>query len=330
MTEPISLDRTVGTVQVKDTHKERLKQELTAMGLDELRLFPDLEGFARSNKIENTIRPMYPTKATLPKDILNLGITAYNQGNFVEAREEIERYLEKQRDDLKTRLLLTNIYVNLGLFKEALADLDALEMEATSSSPFITHMFYLNRANTKAATGNYDKALEDYDRALRIMDDPLPAKFNRGNCYFSLYRFSEALEDFEACVGHPIAAFNAGNTHLALGQLNLAEEEFELAMGGAEPPLYAPYNLNKLQQVKALIGEELFYRRWEPISYPGDMVLRITIPESPKEGWQSFPIAGNSGSIGNVGWGISGGGGKGFSGLGGMSIMVIGAPDNQS
>ena len=56
---------------------------------------------------------------------------------------------------------------------------------------------YLGRANTLQILGRYEASIEDYDRALEIKSDLANAYVNRGSAYSHLGEYEKAIADYE-------------------------------------------------------------------------------------------------------------------------------------
>jgi tetratricopeptide (TPR) repeat protein len=56
---------------------------------------------------------------------------------------------------------------------------------------------YLGRANTLNVMGRYEEAIEDYDTALEITPDLANAYINRGSAYSHLGEYEKAIADYE-------------------------------------------------------------------------------------------------------------------------------------
>ena len=56
---------------------------------------------------------------------------------------------------------------------------------------------YLGRANTLNIMGRYEEAIEDYDTALEITPDLANAYINRGSAYSHLGKYEKAIADYE-------------------------------------------------------------------------------------------------------------------------------------
>ena len=63
----------------------------------------------------------------------------------------------------------------------------------------MSRILYFNRGNVRAAAGNHNGAVADFDAALQQGYDPKrTVLYNRGNSKFALEMFEEAHADFEA------------------------------------------------------------------------------------------------------------------------------------
>jgi tetratricopeptide (TPR) repeat protein len=56
---------------------------------------------------------------------------------------------------------------------------------------------YLGRANTLQVLGRYEESIEDYNKALEIKSDLANAYINRGSVYSHLGEYEKAIADYE-------------------------------------------------------------------------------------------------------------------------------------
>ena len=76
-----------------------------------------------------------------------------------------------------------------------------------------------NRGHAKYMQVQFDKAVDDYDEALRLDPDLAVAMYNRATVRFRLGKYREAVEDFEkACEKEP------GNEEFKEGLKNCKEK----------------------------------------------------------------------------------------------------------
>ncbi len=83
-------------------------------------------------------------------------------------------------------------YVGLGEYRRAIEDFD----EALRLDPDFT-LAYNNRGLAYGDLGELRRAIEDYDQALRIDPGYAVAYYKRGNAYYNLSEYRRAIEDFD-------------------------------------------------------------------------------------------------------------------------------------
>jgi tetratricopeptide (TPR) repeat protein len=106
---------------------------------------------------------------------------------------------------------------------------------------------YCNRGQVYAEMGEYDKALEDLNRALELGASKesaatlVAARSGRALAYAGLGRYDEADRDFEQsiadCPANAWAHYNRGLTHHQRGNTAAAAESFRRALEASESPL---------------------------------------------------------------------------------------------
>ena len=82
--------------------------------------------------------------------------------------------------------------LNLNKPEKALEDFNrAIKIDATRANG------YVGRANTLNTLGRYQEALEDYDRAIAINPELANAYVNRGSAHSHLENYQQAIADYE-------------------------------------------------------------------------------------------------------------------------------------
>ena len=84
-------------------------------------------------------------------------------------------------------------YKRKGLWDKAIADYD----EAIRLKPDLAETF-INRGTAYYYKGQFDRALKDYDEAIRLKPDLAQAFSNRGTVYNKKGRFDRAIRDYDA------------------------------------------------------------------------------------------------------------------------------------
>lgn len=104
---------------------------------------------------------------------------------------------------------------------------------------------YNNRGLIYFQSGQREKALADYNKALRLNPELDSAYNNRANCYASSGQLAEALTDYEMALdlnpGNTRTWINQAITFRELGLYDLAIENLDMALmlGGLEDHIYA-------------------------------------------------------------------------------------------
>ena len=93
---------------------------------------------------------------------------------------------------------------------------------------------FTNRAFAYKRKGEWDKAITDYDEAIRLMPDLVFAFNNRGNAYYFKGQLDRAIEDYNTAISMQpdlAEAFaNRGNVYRKKGQLDRAITDYNLAL----------------------------------------------------------------------------------------------------
>ena len=158
---------------------------------------------------------------------------------------EIRRNLERNR--LTTPLFDTQRFTRhieaayTAMYERSMADLppDHIRIEpieAVNSMEFVSsgdaHIHesafakkYCHQGNVLAASGRYEEALLQYNRAISLQPDYAVACYNRGNTYKALNRYEEAAESYDRAIaarGDYVEAYN--NRGIVLQELHRYEE----------------------------------------------------------------------------------------------------------
>jgi len=88
---------------------------------------------------------------------------------------------------------------------------------------------WVSLGSAKAVAGEYDAALQCFDRALKLPGDDAWAYEARGVVYQNLHRYEEALSDFNKAIAlkqnFPKAYNDRSNLYIAMGQFQLAVDD---------------------------------------------------------------------------------------------------------
>lgn len=93
---------------------------------------------------------------------------------------------------------------------------------------------YNNRGNAYLSLGNYQQAIEDFNKAIELDPNYAKAHNNRGLAYGSLGKYDLAIENFDATINlnnrESRAYYNRGNVFKALGNYQKAIEDYNRAI----------------------------------------------------------------------------------------------------
>ena len=121
-------------------------------------------------------------------------------------------------------------YQALGQFRRAIQDLDeAIRID----NALFAYSAYNNRGNAYADLGQLARAIEDYDQAIRLNPQDAGIVYNRGAAYLELGLYRWAIADFDEAIflrpNYAQAYHNRGVAYAALGQHAYAMEDFARA-----------------------------------------------------------------------------------------------------
>ncbi len=120
-------------------------------------------------------------------------------------------------------------YGNRGEHDKALSDFNS----ALRISPNYADA-YNSRGVAYARTGKHDKAISDFDHALRSNPKYAKAYYNRGTSYFEKGKFDKAISDFSRALGinsnYAKAYYNRGAAYLRKGEFDKAVSDFDKAL----------------------------------------------------------------------------------------------------
>jgi tetratricopeptide (TPR) repeat protein len=116
---------------------------------------------------------------------------------------------------------------------------EAIDACSQQLRPYASHMFLVDRGEAYLAAGQYDRAVEDFDAALKVDAGAVFAKLGRGKALFAKKDYAMALEEFaqanrmaESSSGEPwpTALSKHGLANEALGRRSEAIADFQNAL----------------------------------------------------------------------------------------------------
>jgi tetratricopeptide (TPR) repeat protein len=90
-----------------------------------------------------------------------------------------------------------------------------------------------NRGNTLCELGEYERAIIDYNQAIKINANFTDAYYHRGNAHFDLGNYEAAIDDFRKVIkmksNYTNAYYNCGQARLIIGDKQGAIDDFKKA-----------------------------------------------------------------------------------------------------
>lgn len=151
-----------------------------------------------------------------------LGQSFFRSGDLSHAREELQRALV-----LQPHGLWPNYYYGVCAYRLKRYEDAALAFSVcVGAAPKVAGCYY-SRALALSALDRTDEALHDYDRALLLDPTLAAAALNRGMLHYQEKRFSEAMADLRACVGH---GGDPATVYYDMALVHLAQRERDAAL----------------------------------------------------------------------------------------------------
>ena len=105
-------------------------------------------------------------------------------------------------------------------------------VKATMAPPLAKEHF--NRGFTYGKLGEYEKAIQEYDKVIQLNPAHTFAYFNRGHAYYSLGQHQRTIQDFDKVIQlnpkNEKAYSNRGYTYFRLGQYQRAIQDYDEAI----------------------------------------------------------------------------------------------------
>jgi tetratricopeptide (TPR) repeat protein len=120
-------------------------------------------------------------------------------------------------------------YIHKGEYDNAIEDYNkAIELKPDFAEA------YNNRGNTYSDKGEYDNAIEDYNKAIKLKPDFAVAYNNRGNAYYYKGEYDNAIEDFNKAIelkpNYALAYYTRGIVYAIINEYDNAIEDYNKAI----------------------------------------------------------------------------------------------------
>ena len=162
-----------------------------------------------------------------PADHFARGEAFYKSGKYEAAIKELREAVKQSPDRDDPHYVLALSLTELGKLKEAIAEFKQVIELALKDEPKI--LSYYNLGNAYSDLGEYEKAIDSYQQAIKL--DPTLSKphNNLGLAYAALGRLAEAEAEFAEAVrlkqDYAEAHYNLGVAYVQLGRKQDAEEQ---------------------------------------------------------------------------------------------------------
>ena len=324
-------------IEISKNDKASLLEELALLDISEESLFPDVYGFSISQ------RATVPIHVKTPHFYFVQGNEYYQAGNYIAAIAAYDNCIGLSPGVGELYLLRGNAKSEAERYGEAVCDYR--QAIANKKQPFLglghtendvvseplVFMAYFNCGNALAELTDYKAALHDYGEAIQMDGQGVLGKhqalFNRGNAHLDLSLFDEAIKDYNDALSIQAnevksgnILFNKGNTLVMLGQFDEALKCYRMGQP-SEQTEEMVQNGASLEEVMEKIGNRE-YRVHSEKDSNGRGLMRVAVYVDGHDGKESWNIVfkGREGNVGNVGWGMIGGGG--FKGRMGFVVTV--------
>jgi len=152
-------------------------------------------------------------------DMLFFAYDSFKKAEHVEAPGE---------DIARLSLAAHSFYLGNALYEQKNFE-DSIKAYSTSLKLNEYAGAYYNRGVAYAELGEYDRAIEDYNKAIKLNKEYAEAYYNRGVAYVVLGKYNRAIEDFNKAIELNLddaeAYYNRGVAYAELGEHNRARED---------------------------------------------------------------------------------------------------------
>ncbi len=145
----------------------------------------------------------------------------------------------------------------IGIWKDSMAVFDAILAKESRRSP----MVYFHRGVAYEKSGNLERAVDDYTRAITLFPQYYEAFFSRGTTYDRLGKSDFAIEDYDVAISLKPSSYeaytNRGLVFKKIGRRNEAAADFERAAALSTSAGKAHFNLGIIRFEDGRLGEAI-------------------------------------------------------------------------
>ena len=178
----------------------------------------------------------------------NLASVYLDQGRLDDAEKEYLKTLALRPGHLSSRIGLSSVYNQKGLYDQAIASLK-LAINLPKSDPNFA-LARLNLGELYGKTGKIENAIKEWEAALKINPSLLPAHFNLGTAYMMTGKLELAVNAFKHCLQlsnrYEPALFNLAKVYQKQEKWDESTQQFKnfLEVTGPRPAAYAQIGFN--------------------------------------------------------------------------------------
>mgnify|MGYP002636050884 CR=1 FL=1 len=187
--------------------------------------------------------------AELVEPHYNLASVYLDQGRLDEAEKEYLKTLALRPGHFSSRIGLSSVYNQKGLYVQAIASLEQAIKENLNPQPDIA-LARLNLGELYGKTNKIENAIAEWKAAINIDPSLLPAHFNLGTAYMISGKLELAIKAFKYCLElnsrYQPALFNLGKVYQKQEKWNASTQEFKnfLKVTGPAPSAFVQIGFN--------------------------------------------------------------------------------------
>ena len=204
----------------------------------------------KGGKSESVSSGSLKIMAELVEPHYNLASVYLDQGRLDEAEKEYLKTQALRPGHFSSKIGLSSVYNQKGLYDQALSLLErALQENISSSDPGIA-LARLNLGEIYAKTGKIENAILEWEAALKVDPSLLPAHFNLGTAYMMTGKLEPAENAFKHCLKlnsqQEPALFNLAKVYQMQKKWDESSQQFNifLEVTGPNPSAYAQIGFN--------------------------------------------------------------------------------------
>jgi len=165
-----------------------------------------------------------------PGDFYAKGEALYKAGKYEAAVKDLKQAAQLSPDWEDPHYVLALSLTELRQLKEAIDEFKQVVKLAIKDEPKI--LSYYNMGNAYADLGQYEKAIESYQEAIKLNADLSKPHNNLGLAYAASGRLEDALAEFKQAVqlkaDYAEAHYNLGVAYLQMGMKQEAQEQEQI------------------------------------------------------------------------------------------------------